>query len=279
MSDHQDITRRKEAEEPLRRANDELERRIQERTAELSVANAALQREVQQRRKAEESWLREYRTLRHLLEASDHERQLIAYEIHDGLAQYLAGGLMQFEVYDHLKETDRQEAARAYHAAITMMRQAHAEARRLISGVRPPILDEEGIVAALAQLVHEQRQQKGPKIELRSSVRFQRLVPILENSIYRIVQEGLTNACKHSNSAKVDVALVQQGDRLEIEIRDWGQGFDPRQPKEGCFGLEGIRQRVRLLGGQVSIESTMGEGTRIAVDLPLVAGDKEPSVP
>ena len=154
-------------------------------------------------RQNQEVLQRQHRTLKHLLQSSDHERQLIAYEIHDGLAQQLAGAIMQFDAFDHLKETKPKQAADAYHAGMTMLRQGHFEARRLIAGVRPPILDEAGIVAAIGHLVNEQSRLKGPKIEYRSSVDFDRLDPTLENAIYRIAQEALTNACKHSKSEKV----------------------------------------------------------------------------
>lgn len=91
-----------------------------------------------------------------MLRASDHERQLIAYDIHDGLAQQLAGAIMQFQTYGHLKRTRPKEAAKAFDAGTTMLHQGHSEARRLISGVRPPILDESGVVAAIAHLVNDQ---------------------------------------------------------------------------------------------------------------------------
>jgi signal transduction histidine kinase len=139
--------------------------------------------------------------------------------------------------------------------------------------VRPPILDEEGIVAAVAHLVNEQNRLKGPKIEYRSKVDFDRLAPIAENAIYRIVQEGLANACRHSKSRQVRVSLVQRDERVQIEIRDWGIGFDTRSIQGSCFGLEGIRQRVRLLGGKCRVRSKTGEGTRIFVELPVVVRD------
>ena len=122
-------------------------------------------RDITERKQAEEALERERRTLKHLLHASDHERQLIAYEIHDGLAQELAAAIMQFDAFDHLKETKPKQAADAYHAAITMLRQGHFEARRLIAGVRPPILDESGVVEAIAHLVNELRREKRPRIE------------------------------------------------------------------------------------------------------------------
>ncbi len=236
----------------------------------------AVIRDIADRKRTRDALEREYRTLRHLLQSSDRERQLIAYEIHDGLAQQLAGAIMQFQIADHLKETAPQDAAKAYDAGMTMLRQGHFEARRLISGVRPPILDEAGIVTAIAHLVNEQRRQQGPKIEFHSRVEFDRLVGVLENAVYRIVQEGLINACKHSRSAKVRVELLQEGDRLYAEIRDWGVGFDPQSVGDACYGLEGIRQRVRLLDGQIFLETAPGKGTRITVQLPVVLKDKDP---
>ena len=138
---------------------------------------------------------------------------------------------------------------------MTMLQQGHYEARRLIAGVRPPILDESGVVDAVGHLVNEQSRLKGPKIDYHSRVDFDRLVPTLENAIYRITQEALMNACQHSKSEKVRVSLLQQEDRVRIEIRDWGVGFDPKAVRGNRFGLEGIRQRARLLGGKFSIRS------------------------
>jgi signal transduction histidine kinase len=227
-------------------------------------------RDITERKHAHEALLREHRTLKHLLQSGDHERQLIAYEIHDGLAQQLAGAIMQFQTFHFLKEAKPKEAAKAYDAGMTMLQQGHFEARRLISGVRPPILDEEGVVAAVAHLVNEQNRLKGPKAEYYSSVVFDRLSPTLENAIYRITQEALTNACQHSVSRKVRVSLSQRDDRVRIDIRDWGIGFDRKAVQENRFGLEGIRQRVRLLGGRCRIRSKVGKGTRIIVELPVV---------
>ena len=93
--------------------------------------------------------------------------------------------------------------------------------------------------------------------------------------IYRIVQEGLSNARNHSKSKEILVSLKQRGDRLRIEIRDWGMGFDPETVREDHFGLEGIRERARLLGGKCNIKSTPGEGTSIVVELPVVERESE----
>src|SRR5512136_1146329 len=87
----------------------------------------AVIRDITERKQAQELLQREHRTLKHLLQSSDHERRLIAYEIHDGLAQQLAGAIMQFQTYHHLKETKPKDAAKAYDAAITMLQQGHFE--------------------------------------------------------------------------------------------------------------------------------------------------------
>jgi PAS domain S-box-containing protein len=227
--------------------------------------------DVTERNKAEEALRKEHRTLRHLLQSSDHERQLIAYEIHDELAQQLAGAIMQLQAYTHQKDKNPEQAAKMFDGGMAMLQQGHAEARRLINGVRPPILDEEGVVPAITHLLNDERHQKGPRIEFRARIDFDRLAPILENAIYRIVQEGLTNACQHSKSKTVRISLVQREDRLRIEIRDWGIGFDMKTAQENRFGLVGIRQRARLLGDKCSIRGKVGEGTRIAVELPVVS--------
>jgi signal transduction histidine kinase len=227
-----------------------LEERVQQRTAEVR---------------------REQETLQHLLRSSDHERQLIAYEIHDGLAQQLAGAIMQFEGHDFLKEQNPDEAAEAYATAVALVRQSHAETRRLISGVRPPILDEEGVVAAIAHLIEDSRTRNGVEVEFSREVEFDRLVPILENAIYRVVQEGLTNALRHSQSKKVRIELIQAGKEVQIVIQDWGIGFVSEKKEGGeSFGLKGIRERARLLGGSATIETVIGSGTRIIVKLPVV---------
>jgi two-component system sensor histidine kinase DegS len=95
----------------------------------------------------------------------------------------------------------------------------------------------------------------------------------LENAIYRIIQEGLANAYKHSKSEKVQVSLIQRKEYVRIEIQDQGVGFSPEKVSKNCFGLAGIRERARLLGGKSSIRSILGKDTHIKVELPLVERD------
>ncbi len=230
-------------------------------------------RDATGRREAQAALERERQTLWHMLQASDHERQLIAYEIHDGLAQLLTGAMMQYQAFEHLRANQPDKAGMAFAMGYEMLQMAHAEARRLISGVRPPVLDEAGVETAIAHLVHDRRLTKGPEIEYQSNVEFTRLPRILENALYRIAQESLTNACRHSQSAKIRVHLHQACQKVLLEVRDWGVGFDLNAIPPGHFGLEGIRERVRLLGGQLKIDTAPGCGTLLRVELPLLTAE------
>jgi signal transduction histidine kinase len=228
-----------------------------------------LRSELRERIRAEEALRQERRTLQHLLRASDHERQLVSYEIHDGLAQYLAGAMTQLQAYAFSEPTHSEQAAKAFSAGMTMLERAHGETRRLIGGLRPPILDESGIMTAISQLVTKPRHPTKTKVEFSSDVKFERLDSIVGNAVYRIIQECLANACNHSGSDVVRIDMVQCDGQLRIEIRDWGKGFDVDAQREGRFGLEGVQERARLLGGFVVLKSLPGQGTQVIVELPL----------
>jgi signal transduction histidine kinase len=220
------------------------------------------------RRKNAEKLVREEREhLRRLLDLQERERQLVAYEIHDGLTQYLTGGIMHLESSAESKKA--AQAKKEYDRGIILLREALSEARRLISGLRPPVLDELGIVAALEYLVNESRDAIS-ELELVTQVEFDRLAAPLEVAIFRVAQEALTNIRKHSGASKARIELVQHGRWVRLVVRDWGSGFNPATTHEERYGLQGIRQRARLLGTAAVIESTIGQGTEILIDFPLV---------
>ena len=201
----------------------------------------------------------------HMLRASDHERQIIAYDIHDGLAQQLAAAIMQFQTYEQPEEQHpakpRRPTTRASRCCgrPTSRRGGSSAA----SGRRSST--SRGSPPPSPTWSTNSRASAGPKIEFHSDVKSNALPPILENAVYRIAQEALANACKHSRSKKVRVSLVQEGDRLRLEVQDWGVGFDPESVPDDRFGLEGIRERTRLLGGQSAVEKAPGKGTRVRV--------------
>jgi len=275
LSSGEDITERLRAEDALRKAHDNLDRRVRERTAELSLANQELQREVALHQATQATLRQQRESLRRLLDASDRERQLVAYEIHDGLAQHLAAARMQLDVFAHLNGQGSPEAHEAYRAAVALVDESLAEARRLIGGLRPPIVDERGIVAGIEHFISDTRNHGGFQLECDCDIGSGRLDPALENAILRIVQEAVSNAKRHGRTERARVELTQEGDHLLLEIRDWGAGFDPAKVPQGCYGLEGIRERARLLGGTATIQSAPGQGTCVRVRLPAIPKSPE----
>jgi PAS domain S-box-containing protein len=225
--------------------------------------------DITPRKIAEQQLERERQLLRRLLDLQERERQLVAYDIHDGLVQYLTGGLMHLEASTASSKNRKEKAQADHERGMSLLRDALAEARRLISGLRPPILDEQGVAAALEYLVNESRPEI-PHIEFINYSYFGRLAAPLEVAIFRITQEGLSNIRQHSHSQRARVELLQHGQWVRLIIRDWGCGFDPTTVHEEQFGLQGIRQRARLLGTIAAIESAAGQGAIIVVDFPLV---------
>ncbi len=226
--------------------------------------------DVTETKKANEALKNEEHTLRQMLDLHERDRRMMAYEIHDGFAQQLTAAKFLLEGSEQIRETAPAEAREQFRDAVHAVGNSIIEARRLIGGLRPPVLDELGIVAALDYLGCESRDRDGPAIEFVHDVRFDRLAPPLETALFRVVQESLNNACRYSRSERIRIELKQTDDRVHVEVRDWGVGFDPETIQENRFGLQGIRERSRLLDGEVVIESAPGEGTRVAVTLPLV---------
>lgn len=241
-----------------------------------TIGVAGIGMDITQRQRAEEELLAGRRLMQRMLHSHERDRQLIAYEIHDGLVQDATGAQMQLETLLQSDRLPRGAARNQVQLAADLVRKAVHEARRLISGLRPPILDELGVVAAIEYLV-EGGQQQGPSIKFTAQVQFDRLEPLLEATVYRIVQEAIANAKRHSRSDRAEVRLTQVGDRIHIEVEDWGIGFDPASVTENRFGLQGIRERARLLRGRASIDSAPGKGTRVSVDLPVADALQEAS--
>ena len=176
-----------------------------EKTASKHVM--AICTDVTQKRLATEGIKKEQQLLRRLLDMHEHERQLIAYDIHDGFAQQLAGACSGCKASARRSPATRPRRGRASIRPRNSLCRAIDETRRLISGLRPPVLDEFGVVEAVQYLVYEHRRHGGPEIEFDHDMAGERLAPPLENAIFRIVQESLNNACRHSRSDRIHVSL------------------------------------------------------------------------
>jgi two-component system sensor histidine kinase UhpB len=227
-------------------------------------------RDITPHKQQEEALQNEQRVLRQLLEMTERDRRLMAYEIHDGLVQYVTGALMHLEVFALKQPIAEPRGRQEFDFSLRLLRESVDEARRLISGLRPPILDESGIVPAIEYLLHEQRGSGGLVFEFIHDVEFDRLAPAVESALFRIAQEALSNVRRHSKSQRARVELIQVTERLRLVVQDSGVGFDTTRVPDGRYGLQGIRERARLLEGGVQIESQPGQGTRITVELPLI---------
>ncbi len=217
---------------------------------------------------AEESREEQLRHAEDLLRWHVLERRLIAYELHDGLVQEITAAQLHLQSLLETGEVAAGASRAQLELVLGQIRRAVDEARRFIGGLRPLLLEEAGVVRAVERLIADQP-PGGPAMILEVHGQFDRLEPHLETTIFRVVQEAVANVRRHSRSDRAEVLLSQSGQRISVEVRDWGVGFDPAVVKETSFGLRGIRERARLLRGRALVESALGKGTRVLVDLPL----------
>jgi signal transduction histidine kinase len=225
---------------------------------------------------AEKAILDEQELLRKLLDLFERDRELVAFEIHDGFSQQLTGALLNFEAAAEAYKQACPTAIASFDNGVRLLRESIAESRRLVRGLRPPVLDEYGIVPAIEHLIEDHLAAGGANVEFVSGITTQRLARPLESAMFRMVQETLNNIRQHSRSDRTRIELAQKGGAVRLEVRDWGIGFDPEKVGADHFGLRGIRERARLLGGRAEIESRPGKGTRVSVELPMIAATPVP---
>jgi signal transduction histidine kinase len=209
------------------------------------------------------------------------ERQRLAHEIHDTLAQGFASIVMNLEAADAILPAGYPTQAQWHlgQARLTA-RESLAEARRLVWALRPRLLEEAPLPEALSRLT--ERWSEASSIAAHTTVTGspRSLPPEVEATLFRVAQEALTNVRKHARANRAALTLSYMHDRVALDTRDDGTGFDPGNTgdatgstREAGFGLETMRERVERLGGTLSIESAPGEGTTLAVELPLAADD------
>ena len=224
--------------------------------------------DITERRKASDALAAEQEVLQHTIQFQDNERQLVAYEIHDGLVQYATGALMQLEGIQH--QVESEALAQQIGTVVGILRKTVEEGRRLISGLHATVLDDCGVVAAVQELIDDE-ERANMQVEFVKDEGLGRMARKSEESLYRITQEALTNFYKHSHSDKVRIELSRRGDRVHLEVRDWGVGFTPNANAKGVHGLRGMTERAKIAGGQCTIENARGGGTQVVVDLPYLS--------
>ena len=232
------------------------------------VLLAGFTADITERRLAEQKIQAEQRLLRELLDLQERERKLISHELHDGFVQDIVGAQMLLDAAISRTGVKDSVLYEEMDAAQRLLQTAIAEARRMIRDLRPVIIrDDTGVIGALHDMVAQEEKSGDLRIRFEHDVQFKRLDPMLEGTIFRIVHEALVNVRKHSESPTVQIRLTES-DELLLEIEDQGKGFDLNQVSPDRFGVRGIRERARLFGGQATIDSCPGKGTKITVTLP-----------
>jgi signal transduction histidine kinase len=150
-----------------------------------------------------------------------------------------------------------------------MLNRAIKEARRLISDLRPLIIEEAGVIEAINFLVDRAKSSSNMQIIYTHDPVIERFDPILEGVVFRIIQEAVTNALRHSQGTQVKINLTESNNILTIKVLDDGIGFDPAQVPENRFGIRGITERASLFDGIAKIKSQPDQGTKIIIKLPI----------
>ena len=264
-----DITERVLAQEAFRRAHEELEERVRERTAELSQANASLLREMEERTRVERQ--REQLFTRLVL-AQEDERRRLARELHDELGQQMTALRLTLETLNSLA-SDHPEVQAQVEALQALAQQLDRDIGFRVWELRPAVLDGLGLAAALAEYAGSWSKYSGIRVELHMMRPMgKRLTSERETTLYRFAQEALNNVAKHARADRVDIVLEHTSDHVSLIIEDNGIGFDPAEIQAAMpgFGLIGMRERAALAGADFQIDSAPNRGTAVILRLPAL---------
>jgi len=203
----------------------------------------------------------------------DRERRYLAQEIHDGLIQDITSIALQLEVCERLMAKDPERVRGQLNKAKNQARVSLQRARELVSGLRLAGLRKKALVEALGEHIGRLNEE-GQAHSFTVTGRVRTLPPTVENNLFRIGQEALTNARRHSRAEHVEVRVDYGEEMLTLTVMDGGVGFPLQHTLEKAqderkFGLMGIQERTYLLGGELNIESSPGRGTRLTVEVPL----------
>jgi signal transduction histidine kinase len=204
--------------------------------------------------------------LRRVVAAQEAERQRIALELHDETGQALTSLLLGLRTASDT--TDPATRERVLGSLRELASSTLQDVRRLAVELRPKALDDFGLVPALERLGDGLRERTGLQVDIVARL-VERLPPEVETALYRIVQEALTNVVKHAGARHVSVLLTRKAGSVSAVVEDDGVGFDPSEDGDGGLGLVGMRERVALLGGRLSVESGPESGTTIAAEVPI----------
>ncbi len=245
------IAEREQAEAALQQAHAALEDRVRARTAELEAAQERLQA-----------------LSRQLLEAQETEQRRLARELHDEMGQLLTG--LTF-LLGAGKELPPAALAAALQEAQALANELLTRVRELSLTLRPPLLDDLGLLPALLWYTERYTVRVGIPVTVRHSGVEGRFPALIETTVYRIVQEALTNVVRHAHTDTVTLELWADAETVGLQVSDCGVGFNPqvRLGDPTTSGLVGMAERAHLAGGRLTIDAAPGMGTRVAAEFPL----------
>jgi PAS domain S-box-containing protein len=268
-----EVTRRILAEDAHRKENWHLQRRVEDRTAELARTNRELREAVEAYRTAAEELSISRSQLRDLSEslrsALEEERTRISRELHDELGQSLTA--LKFDLGGMINQGDAEETSLTGKVGemIRLVDSILTTVKRVSRELRPGMLDDLGLAAAIEWHAREFGKRTGIACDVLIDPEDLSADPDRSTAIFRIFQETLTNVARHAGATKVEAALECRDGALSLEVRDNGRGITGEEITGAkSLGIIGIRERVRYLGGEVRIEGSPGEGTVVTVTLP-----------
>lgn len=257
---------------------DDLAQSFNKMSEHLRISYAALEREILERRSAEQTVRASAKQLRllssKLLSAQEEERKRIARELHDSIGSSLSAVKYTLESTIAGIQGPDNTIQEPLTKLVSVTQHAIEESRRIMTDLRPSMLDDLGIVITTGWLCREFRKiYSHIQIERHVKVEETEIPERLKIVIFRILQEGLNNVAKYSNAHHVKLTLTKTDNRLNLEIEDNGKGFDPntvaKSDHKGGLGLGSMKERTELTGGTFAIESTIGKGTRIQSTWPI----------
>ena len=269
----------RQEEKALRDKRDELERRLITLThtinraeglaGKISVILNYLQDDFRQVNEMIENAKEKQEFGLKIIEAQEDERRKISREIHDGPAQMLANILLRSEIVERTIRTgSMDDAIEEIKSVRKMVRSSLYEVRRIIYDLRPMALDDLGLVPTMKKYVDSISDYSKVPIEFSFFGEEKRLNSKYEVAFFRLMQESIQNAIKHSEASQIQVKLEIRRNSLTMVIKDNGKGFDVSLKKDKSFGLIGMRERVEMLEGELHIQSSPGKGTAIIIKVP-----------
>ncbi|KUP04376.1 histidine kinase [Bacillus coahuilensis p1.1.43] len=265
----------------LRNRRDELERRLysleetieraEQLVSQITVVLNYLSSDIREMSQALEDAKMKQEFGFRIIEAQEDERKRLSREIHDGPAQMMANVLMRTDLAEKVyKEHGPEVGFSEIREMKQMVRSALYEVRRIIYDLRPMALDDLGLIPTLKKYLHTlEDYHAGVVITFQNMGQEKRLPSKFEVALFRMVQESVNNALKHAQPTEIQVKIEIKKEKVLVIVKDNGKGFDTENTKQGSFGIMGMKERVELLNGTLSILSKIDVGTAITIEVPL----------